>query len=269
MSFLTTQPDELAAAAGKLQTIGAVMDAENVAAAVPTTGVIPAAADEVSMLQASMFTAYGSLYQQISAEAAAMYDMLVNTLGVSAGTYAAAEAANSSAAASPLSDLLGALLPSQTPGWITDLANIFNIGTGNWASAASDLLALGSGALLPTVAEAVGADAAEAVGGAAGLAPAAAAEAAIGAAPIAAGLGQVSSIGAAAPPTWAGTATLVSSTEVGTLQGAGWTAAAPQAAPGAVIPGMPGLASATRNSAGFGAPRYGVKPIVMPKPEAV
>ncbi|WP_244899395.1 PE/PPE C-terminal domain-containing protein, partial [Mycobacterium persicum] len=94
-------------------------------------------------------------------------------------------------------------------------------------------------------------------------------EAAVGAAPVAAGLGAVSSIGAAAPPTWAGTATLVSSTQVSTLQGAGWTAAAPQAAPGNVIPGMPGLASATRNSAGFGAPRYGVKPIVMPKPQAV
>jgi hypothetical protein len=26
------------------------------------------------------------------------------------------------------------------------------------------------------------------------------------------------------------------------------------------------MASAGRNSAGFGAPRYGVKPIVMPKP---
>ncbi|OOK84145.1 PE family protein [Mycobacterium kansasii] len=115
MSFLTTQPDELAAAAGKLQTIGATMEAENVAAAVPTTGVIPAAADEVSMLQASMFTAYGSLYQQISAEAAAMYEMLVNTLGVSAGTYAAAEAANSSAAASPLSDILGRCCPARLP----------------------------------------------------------------------------------------------------------------------------------------------------------
>ncbi|ORB86468.1 PE family protein [Mycobacterium kansasii] len=268
MSFLTTQPEELAAAAGKLQTIGATMDAENVAAAVPTTGVIPAAADEVSMLQASLFTAYGSLYQQISAEATAMYDMLVNTLGVSAGTYAAAEAANSSAAASPLSDILGALAPSQTPGWISDLANIFNIGTGNWASAASDLLALASGAILPAAAETAEADAADVLGGAA-LAPAAAAEAALGEAPIAAGLGAVSSIGAAAPPTWAGTATLVSSTSVGTLQGAGWTAAAPLAAPGTVIPGMPGLASATRSSAGFGAPRYGVKPIVMPKPEAV
>jgi hypothetical protein len=32
---------------------------------------------------------------------------------------------------------------------------------------------------------------------------------------------------------------------------------------------MPGMASAARSSAGFGAPRYGVKPIVMPKPTAV
>ncbi|COZ78811.1 PE family protein [Mycobacterium tuberculosis] len=32
---------------------------------------------------------------------------------------------------------------------------------------------------------------------------------------------------------------------------------------------MPGVASAARNSAGFGAPRYGVKPIVMPKPATV
>ncbi|MEQ0673126.1 PE/PPE C-terminal domain-containing protein, partial [Mycobacterium tuberculosis] len=50
------------------------------------------------------------------------------------------------------------------------------------------------------------------------------------------------------------------------LQGAGWTTAAPHGAAGTVIPGMPGLASATRSSAGFGAPRYGAKPIVMPKP---
>jgi hypothetical protein len=32
---------------------------------------------------------------------------------------------------------------------------------------------------------------------------------------------------------------------------------------------MPGVGAAARNSAGFGAPRYGVKPLVMPKPTAV
>lgn len=99
MSFLTTQPEELAAAAGKLETIGSAMVAQNAAAAAPTTtGVIPAAADEISVLQAPLFTAYGTLYQQVSAEAAAVYDLFVKTLGVSAGTYAATEAANSSAA---------------------------------------------------------------------------------------------------------------------------------------------------------------------------
>lgn len=47
---------------------------------------------------------------------------------------------------------------------------------------------------------------------------------------------------------------------------AAFETAAPHGAAGTVIPGMPGLASATRSSAGFGAPRYGAKPIVMPKP---
>jgi hypothetical protein len=49
----------------------------------------------------------------------------------------------------------------------------------------------------------------------------------------------------------------------------GWTGAAPQAGPGTIVPGMPGMVGGGRNSAGFGAPRYGVKPIVMPKPTAV
>lgn len=267
MSFLTTQPEELAAAAGKLETIGATMDAENVAAVAPTTtGVIPAAADEVSALQASLFTAYGTLYQQVSAEAATLYDMFVRTLGVSAGTYAAAETANSSAAASPLSGIIDALGAS-TPA--SDIANIVNIGAGNWASASSDLLALAGGGLLPAAVQAAEGDVAQAAGSAESAAAAAGA-ASLGEAPIVAGVGGVSAISAAsASPSWAGQATLVSSTSAGALRGAGWTVPAPQAAPGTVIPGMPGLAAATRNSAGFGAPRYGVKPIVMPKPAAV
>ncbi|KAN83070.1 PE family protein PE27 [Mycobacterium tuberculosis variant bovis B2 7505] len=224
------------------------------------------------MLQASLFTAYGTLYQQVSAEAAAVYDLFVKTLGVSAGTYAATEAANSSAAASPLSGIASILgsTPGKVPSWISDIANIFNIGAGNWASAASDLLGLASGGLLPAAEEAALEEGLEG----AGLSELGAAEAAVGEAPIAAGLGaaplaaglsRASSIGAlSVPPSWAGQANLVSSTS--TLQGAGWTTAAPHGAAGTVIPGMPGLASATRSSAGFGAPRYGAKPIVMPKP---
>ena len=48
MSFMTTQPEALAAAAGTLQGIGSTMNAQNAAAAAPTTGVVPAAADATS-----------------------------------------------------------------------------------------------------------------------------------------------------------------------------------------------------------------------------
>lgn len=53
MSFVTTQPEALAAAAGSLQGIGSALNAQNAAAATPTTGVVPAAADEVSALTAA------------------------------------------------------------------------------------------------------------------------------------------------------------------------------------------------------------------------
>lgn len=98
MSFVTTQPEALTTAAGSLQQIGSALSAQNAAAAAPTTGVIPAAADEVSALTATQFAAHASLYQQVSAQAAAIHEMFVNTLGVSAGSYAATEAANTAAA---------------------------------------------------------------------------------------------------------------------------------------------------------------------------
>lgn len=155
-------------------------------------------------------------------------------------------------------------IPDQFSG---GMANILNIGMGNWASATSNLLGLAGGGLLPAE-EAAAAD--SFLGGEAALGELGAAEAALGEGSIAAGVGEASAIGAlSVPPSWAGQATLVSSTTTGALQGAGWTAAAPAATPGMLYPGVPGLASAARNSAGFGAPRYGVKPIVMPKPVSV
>ena len=98
MSFITTQPEMLAAAAGNLQTIGSAVAANNSAAAGPTTGVIPAAADEVSALTATQFAAHAAMYQAISAEAAAIHQQFVATLSTSAASYAATEAANAIAA---------------------------------------------------------------------------------------------------------------------------------------------------------------------------
>jgi hypothetical protein len=96
--FVTTQPEALAYAAGHLQTIGSTVTAENAAAAAPTTGVVPAAADEVSALMAAQFTAHAQMYQTISAQAAAIHEGFVSTLAASGNSYAAAEAANAIAA---------------------------------------------------------------------------------------------------------------------------------------------------------------------------
>jgi hypothetical protein len=97
MSFVTTQPQMLSAAAGDLHGVGSVVSAATAAAAGPTTGVVPAA-DEVSALTAAQFGAHAQMYQAFSAEAAAIHEQFVATLETSAGSYLATEAANAAAA---------------------------------------------------------------------------------------------------------------------------------------------------------------------------
>ena len=98
MSFVTTQPEALTAAATTLASVGSTMSAQNAATALPTTGVQPAAADEVSALTASQFAVHAQMYQAVSAQAEAIHQLFVNTLGTSATSYAATEAANAIAA---------------------------------------------------------------------------------------------------------------------------------------------------------------------------
>jgi hypothetical protein len=69
MSYVTTQPEALSATAANLAGIGATMSAQNSAAAAPTTGVVPAAADQVSALAATQFAVHAQMYQAISAQA--------------------------------------------------------------------------------------------------------------------------------------------------------------------------------------------------------
>ncbi|OBH84902.1 hypothetical protein A5681_18315 [Mycobacterium scrofulaceum] len=99
MSFLTTLPDLLLAAAGQLQSIGSAVTAANSTAAFSITGVVPAAADEVSVVTAATFAGYGQQYQAISAEASMIHEQFVSALGLSADSYAATEAANATQAA--------------------------------------------------------------------------------------------------------------------------------------------------------------------------
>lgn len=98
MSFLTTHPEMVSAAAGEVHGIGSVMSAGNAAAAGPTTGVAPAAADPVSVLAAAQFVAHAQMYQTMAARAEAIHQQFAATLGASSGSYAAAEAANAARA---------------------------------------------------------------------------------------------------------------------------------------------------------------------------
>lgn len=98
MSFVTAQPEILTAAAGSLSGIGDSMTAGMTAAAAPTTGVLPPAADMVSTMTAAQFAAHAQLFQQVSAQAAAVHQQIVATLGGNANAYAIAEAANATSA---------------------------------------------------------------------------------------------------------------------------------------------------------------------------
>ena len=94
MSFVTTQPEALAAAAGGLQGIGSALSAQNAAAAAPTTGVIPAAMDEVSALTAAQFAVHAEMYQAVSAQAAAVHEAVVHTLSMNGLSYLVTEVTN-------------------------------------------------------------------------------------------------------------------------------------------------------------------------------
>lgn len=288
MSFVTAQSPALMAAASRLQILGTAMAAQNAAAATPTTGVAPAAADEVSALQAMQFSAYGTWYQHVSAQASAIHQMLVNTLGSSAGSYGETESANEATTGSTsLSGLLSALSGGSSaatgPAQSGDLSSFgATLATPyNWAqnfgAASSDMWDLAQGQFIPQS----GSSAAGAFGLTGDVTAGLPAEAAtpvapvgaagLGAMPVSAGVGQASSIGRlSVPPSWAaGDLGPVGSTPA-TMPSADWTSPAPQGASVTTLPGgVPSVASAGRGGYGIGAPRYGAKPTVMPQPTVV
>jgi hypothetical protein len=303
MSFLTTATEELLAAQQLLSGVNTNLAAQNAGAASATTIVAPAAADPVSIQQAATFSTYGTTYQTQATEAQAQLESYVTNLGLSSNSYGDAESANAAsavmadsitptvtAAAAPgpgssLLDIIQFLLggtgnftnPNMLGGIFglsSNGANILNIGAGNWASAASNLVGMAGGGLLPAGSDTIG-DAASAAGAAAlasQVTPMPIGAAGMAGMPVVAGMGQGTLVGQlSVPPTWAGgQVTPMVGTTVSPLHTVGWTGAAPQAGAGTPMAGMPGMVTgAGRASSGFGAPRYGVKPIVMPKLTAV
>lgn len=269
MSFLTTHPEALAAAAGDLQAIGASLTGQNAAAAGPITGLAPAAADEVSMLQATQFSAYGTLYEQISAQAAAMQEMFVHTLRASADSYGFTETANSAAATSAAATSgvgtatglgaagSGAADPTFGLGGIASNSAILAAMNGaNLGSAASAFTGLGTGYITNpsgVLNHAGNVDHGNLI-----------AQSTPGTAPAAAGAGQGSQVGRmSAPPGWAAGAAPAAEAPQPTVAAAPATAE-PRGAT-TVPAGAPAVASSDRGGYGFGRPRYGVKPVVMPR----
>jgi hypothetical protein len=101
MTFLTAAPAMVAAAASDVAGIGSTLSAANAAAVVPTTALMPAAADEVSTAIASLFSSYAQAYHSLTAQAANFHQQFVQALNSAGNSYAAAEAVN----ASPLQTL--------------------------------------------------------------------------------------------------------------------------------------------------------------------
>jgi hypothetical protein len=280
MSFVTTRPEALDYAAGKLEGIGTSLAAQNASAAASTTGVAPAAADEVSALQATQFSAYGDLYQQISAEATAINQAFVQMLGLSGDSYGTTEATNS--AATGTSGLGGFSIIGQLTqfGQFGILPGAMSGGSMDGMYAGSPLIgAISSFQALSQAGGSAGAGAGAAsatsagVGDLGGMSLAGApAPAAVGASPVLAGVGQAPPVGGlSVPPSWAaGSGFSASSATPATLAGGGWTsAAAPHGAGVTTVPGgVPSVASTGRTS-GLGGPRYGMKSKVMPKPTVI
>jgi hypothetical protein len=91
MSFVVAAPEVLVTAASDLAGIGSAISTANAAAAAPTTGVLAAAADEVSAQVAALFSEHALGYQQLSTQVAAFHEQFVQALSAGAGAYATVE----------------------------------------------------------------------------------------------------------------------------------------------------------------------------------
>lgn len=105
MSWVNAAPEYVAAAANDLAGIASTLSSANSSAAFPTSGVLPAGADEVSAGIAALFGAHAQAYQMLSAQAVAFHEQFVQLMTAGANQYDAAEARNST----PMQDAAAAI----------------------------------------------------------------------------------------------------------------------------------------------------------------
>ena len=93
MSYVTTQPQLMAAATDNLSWIRSAIAEANAAVAGPTTGLTAAAADEVSTAVSNLFSEFGQDYQGLIRQADAFHSAFTQALAAGANAYSQAEAA--------------------------------------------------------------------------------------------------------------------------------------------------------------------------------
>lgn len=156
---MVAAPEALVSAASNVANIGSALTTAHAAAATPTTGVLAAAADEVSTQIAAVFSQHAQGFQQLGARAAAFHEQFLAALTSAASSYAAAEtgavrtlmnAVNAPAQAllgQPLIGQGGAALGGALPNAIARVEGRFsgNVFSSNVAGGISHLL---GGALL-------------------------------------------------------------------------------------------------------------------------
>ena len=75
--FVIAAPELMTSAASDLANIGSTISAASAAAWIPTSNILPAAADEVSTAIVALFGGHAQAYQALSAQAAAFHEQFV------------------------------------------------------------------------------------------------------------------------------------------------------------------------------------------------
>ncbi|MGA8253224.1 MAG: PE-PPE domain-containing protein [Mycobacterium sp.] len=135
MTNLLTEPQLVETAAADVAEIKLVIGEAKAAAALPTTGLAAAAADEVSAATAHLFGAYAKDYQALLNRAAAFHEEFAAKLASAGNAYATAEAANASVVSAVQPTLQGTTiglimggsgLPIPPPSYVSAVLNYVN-----------------------------------------------------------------------------------------------------------------------------------------------
>jgi hypothetical protein len=118
MTYVTTEPQLLAAAAADAAGIGSTINEASAAAAGRITGVTPAAVDEVSGATATLFNAYAGEFRSLLDQAEAFHARFAQALSAAGIAYAEAEAVNAASAANVSLIMGGSGNPIPPPSYV-------------------------------------------------------------------------------------------------------------------------------------------------------